>query len=192
MTTSRNLNSSLATIMIWLAAGLSGQALAQTGSPLRLAEKSGRQDVYGDPLPDGALARLGTIRFREYYRWRRHELADGQTTLIGTPRQIRWMDSRTGRQIKAVAIEKGLRPAGFSDDGRLAVLTDLTELYLFDLAAGKMIRKFPPHKEKGQEVFAHFSPDNGIVAIRTRYMYSLGFIRTMDVDQGTELWELWG
>src|SRR4029077_128452 len=55
---------------------------------------------------------------------------------------------------------------------------------------GKLLRKFPPHKEKGQQVFAYFSPDNRIVATRTRYINSLGFIRTRDAAQGTELWEL--
>jgi len=101
------------------------------------------------------------------------------------------MDSRTGRQIKAVAIAKGLRPAGFSNDGRLALLTDLKELYLFDLTAGKILRKFPPHKEKDRDIFAHFSADNRIVAITTKIMRSVdSFIRTMDVDLGTELWEL--
>ncbi len=83
---------------------------------------------------------MGTVRFRDDLHSRRQELPDGKTTLIGTPRQIRWVDSQTGRQIKAVAIKKGLMPAGFSADGRLALLTDLKELYLFDLTAEKIVR----------------------------------------------------
>src|SRR5262245_5360219 len=39
-----------------------GEPPAQEGQPARA--KKVRVDLYGDPLPGGAIARLGTVRFR--------------------------------------------------------------------------------------------------------------------------------
>jgi WD40 repeat protein len=69
--------------------------------------KSGRTDLYGDPLPPGAIARLGTIRMRHAANWLAYA-ADGKSlysavvgpwSFPGIPYVVRHWDLRTGREI---------------------------------------------------------------------------------------------
>ena len=82
-----------------------------------------RTDNYGDPLPPGALLRLGTMRHR--YLYRSYEptvrLSDGKTALTSTPDEVRWVDLATGRLTHTWPLPKGYAACGFSPDGgRLA------------------------------------------------------------------------
>jgi WD40 repeat protein len=70
------------------------------------AKSEPRVDFYGDPLPDGAVARLGTVRYRACAGAGRIEfLADGRTLLGCDDRRLVWLDVPTGETIKAVDIE---------------------------------------------------------------------------------------
>src|SRR5690242_2314796 len=67
-----------------------------------LAADAGRTDAYGDPLPDGAVARAGTVR------WRAGApvvltafLADGKSVLtVGQDRVAQVWDAATGRELR--------------------------------------------------------------------------------------------
>src|SRR5262249_47432523 len=70
------------------------------GAPKLAAAGPVRQDYYGDPLPPGVLARLGTVQLR-------HRLArvvfspDGKSLVsAGTDQVVRFWDTATGRQAR--------------------------------------------------------------------------------------------
>ncbi len=60
-------------------------------------------DAHGDPLPPGALARLGTLRWRQSDAVTQVEfLPDGTTVVTGSPqdRTIRLWERATGKEIR--------------------------------------------------------------------------------------------
>src|SRR5262245_56381522 len=66
----------------------------------------GRADAYGDPLPAGALARLGTVRFRSGDPIAAVALTpDGKTLLVGGQQTIRLLDTATGRETRRLQLD---------------------------------------------------------------------------------------
>src|SRR5690242_1462593 len=58
-------------------------------------------DFYGDPLPDGAVARLGSVRLRHAGLKSFALLPDGKTAVtVGEDDTIRWWDLASGRQTR--------------------------------------------------------------------------------------------
>src|SRR5438067_5774816 len=85
------------------------------------AEKP-RLDAHGDPLPDGALARLGTVRLRDGNHFSTFSLSpDGKTLAVGSNNQlIRFYDAGTGKEIRQIqGVQIGLSYLSFSPDGKL-------------------------------------------------------------------------
>src|SRR5262249_20818860 len=77
-----------------------------------------RNDVYGDPLPDGAVARLGSIRLG-HAGLSDYVFLDGGRTVLsaGSDRVLRFWDLTTGRQVRAVKLQ------GTAGPGRCATLS---------------------------------------------------------------------
>src|SRR5262245_47010946 len=96
--------------------------LALLGGPVR-AEPPERTDLDGDALPEGAVARLGTVRFREPLA---HFFApafspDGKELfLVGGREVLRW-EAATGKLLDAVRFGDVPHLAA---GGRLAALED--------------------------------------------------------------------
>lgn len=83
-----------------------------------------RVDIYGDPLPEGAIARLGTVRYRLCAGAGRIEfLADGRTLLGCDAKRLVWLDVPTGRTVQAVDVEGDYGSLlAVSRDGSLAAV----------------------------------------------------------------------
>lgn len=117
-------------------------------------------DALGDPLPEGAVARLGTIRLRHAGRDLLGFAADGKSLLFHAPGAIHWMDVDSGKWGKAVRYKKGpaLPSAGrgngntvlLSHDATLLVVYDEQEasILIVDIDTGKERKRF-----KSAEVF---------------------------------------
>src|SRR5262249_15678138 len=82
-----------------------------------------RRDRFGDPLPDGAIARLGTVHAHPGVDTIAFS-ADGKTLITTSANVVRRWDAATGRVIKVIE-----RPAPrdavnqiISDDGRTTVI----------------------------------------------------------------------
>jgi WD40 repeat protein len=127
-------------------------------------------DRYGDPLPPGALLRLGTLRLRHKYPiWGLAFSPDGKTLAADThSRQVFLYDVTTGKEFNTFR-----KP---SDDSMLLLFTPGGKLlglhkpwneeavYLWDLAAGKKSCLLQlPKKEKASSPIA--LPDDKTLAM---------------------------
>src|SRR5438132_6581372 len=78
---------------------LSVAVLAQPPQPAS-QPKTPRIDQLGDPLPEGALARLGTTRFRHGGRELLGFSADGKTLLFADGGSLHLMDAASGKETR--------------------------------------------------------------------------------------------
>ena len=157
-----------------------------------------RLDLYGDPLPEGAVARMGTVRYRLPDAAKAVAFSpDGRCVAVGCEREsesaLLLMDGDTGKHIgylgEALPLLIGL-PA-FSPDGKtLASLTGSNEILLWDLAVGKSRKvqgdtAFDPH-------WAVFSSDLKKLAVLGETPDDEVKLVLCDVDSGERLLEFAG
>src|SRR5262249_11139666 len=138
----------------WLTLGLlasvfSGGTAAQEATPA--------VDLYGDPLPAGAIARLGTVRYRHGGWGRSLFFAPDDKTLLSAAAEgssLCWFNAADGKLLRRLDLED--RPFGtivfapggrmFASAGRLR-WTDKGAgagiIRLWDFDTGKAIRTIP-------------------------------------------------
>ncbi len=158
--------------------------LAMTGAGNAMAQDTPavRIDANGDPLPNGALARLGTLR------WRHPQpvtfvafLPDGKAVLTGSDdRVLRLWDRATGKEIRRFTLQPE-RPIGtdrfvragkfwqgmvaaLSDDGKTLAAVAGNPIVLWDVATGRKTREIeaPPVST----IAIALTPDGKILAVR--------------------------
>jgi len=122
-----------------------------------------RVDLYGDPLPAGAVARLGTKRFNHGSLVNSVAFSPDGSVLasLGSDRVIRIWDPHTGREIRQLG--NGLDPLNckvFSPDGKTmaaGTLSNEGRVILFDVATGRELRRSDLVKESTFVIA--FAPD---------------------------------
>src|SRR6185369_4416156 len=100
-------------LALLLLSGLTAFAAPPADKPVRL-------DAHGDPLPQGALARLGTSRLRPGDLDAPFALSpDGKSLLTGEPQWLRLWDIETGKEVWGALLPDALRvhKVAFSPDG---------------------------------------------------------------------------
>jgi len=119
-----------------------------------------RFDRDGDRLPDGAVARLGSRRFRDPGADRLFVFDSGKVVACFNESTVRWWDLKTGRYLRGWAAPGG-GPARekpwFSPDGKVAAVVADGRLDVWDAWNDRPVRKLKPD-ETGQ-VTAAISPD---------------------------------
>ncbi len=105
-------------------------------------------DRFGDPLPERAVARLGTVRFRMdglvcACAWS----PDGKTLAAGStdfsPQTIRIFDAATGKPIRQFHEHAhAITSLAYSPDGRTLASGCQGGIVLWDPATGKLLRRF--------------------------------------------------
>ena len=152
-----------------------------------------RPDLYGDPLPPGVRARMGSVRFRHGSGI--HSVAfspDSKTVLVGAAGNagvsLCLWDVGTGKELRRFHGYENhwTNHVAFSPDGRtVAASTDAT-IYFWEAATGKRLGKLIRHKDS-INCFA-FSPDGKIVAAAGGYRpgYEDFAIRLWDLETGEE------
>ncbi|HSI12722.1 MAG TPA: WD40 repeat domain-containing protein [Chthoniobacter sp.] len=127
------------------------------------AEETPLQDLYGDPLPPGAVARMGTIRFHQGDPI--HSLAfspDGRLIAcpnFGLTREVVLWDADTGRKMTTIAWEGWSAVAvTFSPDGKSLAIVDMKgQVRIRDVNSSRETTL--PLGEAGVITTVAFSPD---------------------------------
>jgi len=159
------------------------------GSAALQADDAERLDRHGDPLPEGAIARLGTLRLRQ---GRFHALSyspDGSTLAsanAGEP--MRLWDVKTGRLLRTFGTGSPRQLClAFAPDGHTLVSGgNETALRFWDVAGGKEVKSQECH-DSGVSAIA-FS-DNGRTLVSASYDKT---VRLWDVATGKQLFKLEG
>lgn len=124
-----------------------------------------RADIYGDPLPPGALMRLGTARFRH---------GSDIEVLLFSPRGniiasycypfIRLWDAHTGKELRRIKVDVNSPIAGliaFSPDGSKLALGERNAIRILDVETGKERQRLKGEMEAISCIA--FSPDGKLL-----------------------------
>ncbi|MCI0458831.1 MAG: WD40 repeat domain-containing protein [Gemmataceae bacterium] len=149
-------------------------ASSHSEPPLGESPRPTRIDFNGDPLPEGALARLGTVRFRQGEPILALAFSpDGQVlATAGVSGSIRLWDARTGRERRRLKGHQGpVSFLAFSADGQILVsqsrgseglrLGDGTVRF-WDVATGKEQQRIEAPARGGLAV--HAARDDGVLS----------------------------
>jgi WD40 repeat protein len=166
-----------------------------TGSNAR-SEPPGRTDACGDPLPEGAVARLGTLRWRGSFLG---FTTDGRI-VVWKWGDVCLLDAASGKEVRRTPLPPEFVPFALSRDGKLLAAIDWPNpsapkgkgivrqtILLWDLATGKEVRRF-----EGAPCYAAalaFAPDGKTLATRALGSCS---VHLWDVNIGKELSRLGG
>src|SRR5947209_7580225 len=156
--------------------------------PAPLVGQTPKSDVYGDPLPAGAIARLGTVR------WRHGDgttfvafMPDGKALLsVGRDGTVRQWDVATGKELRRFGLpgqftsdvenvnrlgarvildsEMSARQIALAADGKVLALGDAGTIHLWEVATGKEQRKVSV--AGGQPLAIALSSDSKTLAVQ--------------------------
>lgn len=154
-------------------------------------------DLYGDPVPKGAVARLGTTRFRAGSDWMRGLALtpDGSALIAATEGHAVYVwSTATGRLIRKIRTDPlNIRGFALSRDGKQVAVAgfyrteDLTsvqsEVRIMDVNSGELIRAFPRLDRSLDHHAMAFTPDGKLLIS----LGTAGILRVEEVDTGTEV-----
>jgi RNA polymerase sigma factor (sigma-70 family) len=148
---------------------------AKAPEPLKSKrQQAARTDRYGDPLPDEAIARLGTTRFRHGGTIGVLAFAPDGKTLVscGLWDGIRIWDAGSGRQIRRLTNQiSGNRPLTLSPDGKwLAILSQTINskdgpIVILEFSTGRVVRGMGKRGSGGGLGYPLYSPDGKVLAV---------------------------
>ncbi len=166
------------------------------GSTMPQAEiHKSRLDVHGDPLPLGAAARLGSVRFHHEGDIKAMAFSpDGKAVVAACNENkglaLRFWETATGKELSRFHVDDIYGVAdglAFTHDGKGLLLFRATP-QLYDCATGKSLRSF---QGVGHAYVYDVSPDGRMLA--TQVYDATGYlIHVWDIATGKELWRAGG
>src|SRR5262245_11571043 len=147
-----------------------------------------RNDLYGDPLPDGAVARMGTVRFRVGGHVGQVAFSADNKMLAAVSRDgaISLWDAAKGKEIRRIEDATYGSSLAISPNGKVLVTGYGSGLHRWDLATWN---ELPHFTLKEVEVeFLLFAPDAKTLAAVARLRpRSRNIILFLDAETGNEL-----
>src|SRR5262249_11585062 len=164
---------------------------ARRAEPPKAEGRPVRADRYGDPLPEHALARLGTVRFRHNSGVNTIAVSpDGKTLFGGGGLSVRAWDGATGKERRRFDFrgipEEEVEVIALSADGKTLATCGSHTVCLWEVESGKELRHWKvtierleplPFRRPRGYAFLAFSPEG-------KTLLSRG-----PVGKGLHLWE---
>jgi WD40 repeat protein len=176
----------LASLVVLLGTAVVDQVSGQP-TPLPPVEaRAPRVDAFGDPLPDGAFARLGTVRFRQGEQILAVAISpDGKTIASGRLRTIHLWDAATGKRLHRLeGSDSWINSLAFLPDGKTLVSSsDREAIFIWDVVTGKQVRRLANPCS-----YLALAPDGKTLACADDF----SVIRILDVASGEQLHQLEG
>ena len=154
-----------------------------------------KTDLYGDPLPLGAVGRLGTIRFRGNATHGLAFLHGGKELIICGQYSADTQEVSSGRLLHSLPFESlTVRHFAMARDGKQFAIagnnlspqgeiSSESELRVYALPSGKLLKSLQRQKETGIPQDLAFSPDGKIL-----FSLHLGYlVRVAEIATGREL-----
>jgi WD40 repeat protein len=166
------------------------------------APASLRLDRHGDPLPRGAVARLGTVRFTGPQLMCVAFSHDGKKLVSGSlSGYVSVCDRHTGKELRRIGPHhECVNCLAFSPDGRLLATGAYgdNDVCIWDFATGKLVRRLEPNHDSVSCLA--FSPDGKMLASGYSGFYGHDQLCVWEVSTGklkrsllgpkkTPLWE---
>jgi WD40 repeat protein len=155
-----------------------------------------KTDQYGDPLPQGVVARMGTVRLRH------HDAAiafspDGKTLIsAGSTGDVRFWETATRKEIRRVQLQRTgkkeahIRGHRLSADGKVFACWEQGNdaFVVYDAETGKQLHRFPTGPVEWGWVL--LSDDGKTVACAGRHEdHETVTVQVCDVSTGMKKWE---
>jgi WD40 repeat protein len=128
-----------------------------------------RRDRYDDPMPPGAIARLGTTRLRHSRGWQLRDAAfspDGKMLAsFGGDRRLRVWDTANGKELQNTLLESFSSDSptvAFSGDGKSVAVSSYKEIALCEI--GRTKPRYLPEQPDYANGLA-FAPDGKLLAV---------------------------
>jgi RNA polymerase sigma factor (sigma-70 family) len=176
------------TLTLWAGGGGEPKSDPAAG---REPERTPAADLQGDPLPAGAVGRLGTLRFRHSWDMGAFALSpDGKRLAsAGDAVAVVW-DTADGRELcRFEGLRRAINAVAFSPDGKWVASGGEDNLIrLWDAATGKQLRIFAGHGD--------FTLDAAKGGITLSGVYRLAFapdgktLVSRGVDQTVRVWDV--
>jgi RNA polymerase sigma factor (sigma-70 family) len=149
---------------IGIAVGLQLDEIHQpAGQQQKATSKPPSADLQGDPLPAGAIARLGSVRFRHGSWVRDIALSpDGKIIAAVEFDKVRLWDSATGKERYCFPLNPAHEgeSVAFAPDGRTLAITGFGKLLLLDARSGKVLHQV----DSDRSFSVAFAPDGKTLA----------------------------
>ncbi|MHB1424934.1 MAG: sigma-70 family RNA polymerase sigma factor [Gemmataceae bacterium] len=143
------------------------ESKSEAPSKRAVEERQVRKDRYGDPLPKGATARLGTLRLRHQSMTASAVFTrDGKTAIVGDGDGfIVFWDVATAKVVRRLQKKPGVVYAlAITADGKTLASASWEQLIFWDVASGKLLSQVRVDNQGIMQML--FAPDGKTLIVR--------------------------